>query len=54
MTKPVLPPCSVRDCNRAAGAIINGDLLCADHAVEEMTRRAMLRKDGTDKMSSEP
>jgi len=39
MTRPVLPLCSVRDCNRAAGAIIDGALLCGEHAVEELERR---------------
>ena len=36
MSKPDLPPCSVRDCKQAAGAIINGALLCGEHAVKEL------------------
>jgi hypothetical protein len=48
MTKPVLPPCSVRDCKRAAGAIINGALLCGEHAVGELERFLQLRRAKTD------
>ena len=43
MSKPDLPPCSVRDCKQAAGAIINGALLCGKHAVEELERLGPLR-----------
>ena len=38
MIKPVLPPCSVAGCNRAAGAIINEALLCGEHAVIEFDK----------------
>jgi hypothetical protein len=44
MSKPELPPCSVRGCKRAAGAIINGVLLCGEHAVTEFERVRLLRK----------
>jgi len=43
MSKPVLPSCSARDCKSAAGAIINGTLLCTQHAVEKMERLRLLR-----------
>lgn len=46
MSRHVLPPCSVDRCKRAAGAIINGELLCGEHAVEVMQNRALLRQDG--------
>lgn len=51
MTKPVLPPCSVAGCKRAAGAIINEMLQCGEHAVVELNkvikaRKAALRKSG--------
>jgi hypothetical protein len=49
MMKPVLPPCSVRDCKRDAGAIINGALLCGEHAVEEMKKRGLVRKDDAER-----
>ena len=38
MTKPVLPPCSVRDCKRVADAVIKGMLLCGVHAVVEIEK----------------
>jgi len=38
MIKPVLPPCSVAGCKRAAGAIINEALLCGEHAVIEFDK----------------
>jgi hypothetical protein len=38
MIKPVLPPCSVVGCKRAAGAIINEVLLCAEHAIIEYAK----------------
>lgn len=50
MTKPVLPPCSVEGCERAAGAIIDDALLCGQHAVIEFDKilrareEAMLRE----------
>lgn len=49
MVKPVLPPCSVEDCDRAAGAVINELLLCGEHAVIELKRvieerEALLRR----------
>jgi hypothetical protein len=43
MTKPVLPPCSVAGCTRAAGAIINDALLCGEHAVVELERVLKMR-----------
>src|SRR5437762_3159352 len=38
MTKHALPRCSVPDCHRAAGAIIDDALLCGEHAVIELER----------------
>ena len=38
MTKPVFPPCSVRDCMRAADAVIKNALLCGEHAVIEIEK----------------
>jgi hypothetical protein len=43
MTKPDLPPCSVQHCKLAAGAIIDGALLCGQHALEEMQKRGLPR-----------
>ena len=34
-----LPPCSISDCANAAGAIVEGELLCGAHASEAMKRR---------------
>ena len=50
MIKPVLPPCSMAGCERAAGAIINETLLCGEHAVIELekvvkAREAALREE---------
>ena len=46
MIRPVLPPCSVRECNRAAGVILNGALFCAQHANEALAeQRKRQRKD---------
>ena len=50
MIKPVLPPCSMAGCERAAGAIVNDSLLCGEHAVIALdavirTREAQGRKD---------
>ena len=44
MIKPVLPPCSVAGCKRAAGAIINDALLCGEHAVVELDKVLKLRE----------
>lgn len=44
MIKPVLPPCSVAGCTRAAGAIINEALLCGEHAKIELDRVLEQRK----------
>lgn len=38
MTKQVLPPCSVRDCERVADAVIKGMMLCGEHAVIEIEK----------------
>lgn len=48
MSKPDLPPCSIRGCKHAAGAIINGALLCGAHAVEELERRRLVQKPEND------
>ena len=45
MTKPVFPPCSVRDCKRVADAVIKGILLCGDHAVVEIEKLKRARED---------
>lgn len=34
-----LPFCSIRDCENAAGAVIEGALLCGEHANEVFSRR---------------
>ena len=50
MIRPVLPPCSVRDCTSAAGVILNGALLCGEHAkaaLDEQKRRKR-EEDGAD------
>jgi len=49
MSKAELPPCSVRDCKQAAGAIINGALLCAEHALEEFRELRLLPTDNEGK-----
>ena len=54
MMRPVLPPCSVRDCPNVAGAIINGVLLCGQHAVEELERRKLVPRDDAGDKSVEP
>lgn len=54
MMRPVLPPCSVRDCPNAAGAIINGVLLCGEHAVEELERRKLVPKSDEGDKSGQP
>jgi hypothetical protein len=54
MSKQDLPPCSVPNCNRAAGAIINGALLCGEHAVEEMERLRLSRAGNTEQKSGQP
>ena len=39
MTKQELPKCSEPGCLNAAGIIMNGCLLCGDHANEALERR---------------
>ena len=39
--KPELPSCSVLRCDRVAGAVVDGSLLCGEHAVEAMQRRKL-------------
>jgi hypothetical protein len=39
MTKQQLPQCSMEDCFNAAGVILNGTLLCGEHANEALERR---------------
>jgi len=53
MSKHNLPPCSVRDCERAAGAIISGALLCGEHAVAELKRRRLLSRGNCEDKSPE-
>lgn len=53
MSKPCLPPCSVRDCKRAASVIINGDLLCDEHAVHEFEKLVRLRRSASENDESE-
>lgn len=43
MTVPVLPPCSAPGCRRAAGANVNGDLLCGEHAIIAYKKLLSLR-----------
>ena len=54
MVKHSLPSCSIADCERAAGAIIDEALLCGEHANIELDRvlaerRAAARKNETDR-----
>ena len=44
MTRPQLPPCSVSGCDRVAGAVVDGALLCGEHAVVAMQRRKIAMK----------
>ena len=48
MTKLGLPACSMVGCEREAGAIINNDLLCGEHAAlvltEIVAKRGALEK----------
>jgi len=53
MSKPDLPPCSVWHCKRAAGAIINGSLLCGEHAVEDLEKLRMLPRNDTVKRTEQ-
>ena len=47
MIRPILQPCSVLGCTRAAGVILNGALLCGEHANEALAKRKEeLRKGG--------
>jgi hypothetical protein len=43
MTKPVLPPCSVRDCKRVAVAVVKCTLLCGEHGVAEIEKLKLAR-----------
>jgi hypothetical protein len=54
MSKPDLPPCSVGDCKHAAGAIINGVLLCGEHAVAQLEKLQLLRKSDPDYQRERP
>ena len=46
MVKQELPKCSEPGCLHAAGIIMNGSLLCGEHANEALERRrAELRRD---------
>jgi hypothetical protein len=38
----------MRGCKHAAGAIIDGSLLCGQHAVDELKRRRLISKDEED------
>ncbi|WP_338501666.1 hypothetical protein V6R86_02160 [Sphingomonas kaistensis] len=42
MTRKILPPCSVPDCDHAAGAIINGALYCGAHASDKLKTMQIL------------
>lgn len=39
MVKQELPKCSEAGCSNAAGIIMNGSLLCGEHANEALERR---------------
>jgi hypothetical protein len=43
MSKPELPPCSARDCERVAGAVVEGVLLCPEHGLEALEKRRAAR-----------
>ena len=43
MTKKTLPPCSKSGCHNAADIVLNGALLCAQHATEALGQRNMTR-----------
>ena len=40
MTKKALPPCSKSGCHNAADIVLNGALLCAQHATEALGQRS--------------
>lgn len=46
LPQPELQPCSVAGCPEAAGAIVDGNLLCFDHAAEALQRRRGSDSDG--------
>jgi hypothetical protein len=46
VAKHDLPPCSVKGCNRAAGVIMNGAMLCPKHASEALEARRAAQKKG--------
>lgn len=59
MTKHALPPCSVKGCSQAAGAIINQALLCSQHAAIEIElllrgREAVARERSREESQSIP
>ena len=43
MSKSELPSCSVRDCERVAGAVVEVALLCAEHGLEALEKRRVKR-----------
>lgn len=50
--RPIPPLCSVRDCDSAAGVIINDAPLCGNHAVVELERRKLWEKSSTPRKSA--
>jgi hypothetical protein len=47
MKSLVLPPCSMAGCEREAGAIINSDLLCGEHAALVLAKIVAERRHST-------
>lgn len=39
MSRRELPPCSVRDCERLAGTLVDGALLCPEHGLQALEKR---------------
>ena len=38
-----IPSCSIGDCEKAAGAVVGGELYCAAHASEALERRIAMK-----------
>jgi hypothetical protein len=44
LTRKILPPCSITECDHAAGAIINGALYCGAHASDKLRSMQLSRQ----------